>query len=52
VLNFRESWERTKADCPGIDQGKRYDRDEIEALLDIQCEEKTLTRKVLTMRRW
>ena len=44
MLNFRESWEMGKTECPGMDQGKLYTLSEIEAFLDSQSEEKILTR--------
>ena len=50
VLNFRESWERTKAECPGMDQGKLYTLSEIEALLDSQSEESIVTRNAQLLR--
>ena len=52
VLVNRESWERTKTDCPGMDQGKLHDREEIEALLKIQSAEPVLTRKAQIRRGW
>ena len=45
VLDYKKSWERVKMDCPGMDQGKRHDRVEIEALLKLQSEESIVTRE-------
>ena len=51
VLNSKESWERTKSECPGIDRGKLYTYNEIEALLETQSKETILTRNAQILRR-
>ena len=52
VLNFKKSWEKIKAGCPGMDQGKLHKKEEIEALLHIQAAEPVLTRKAQNTGRW
>ena len=52
VLNFMESWEKTRTTCPGMDQGKLHNREEIEALLNTQSAEKILSRNVKIRRGW
>ena len=44
VLSSKESWERTKQECAGMDQGKLYTQAEINALLDSQAAVKAVTR--------
>ena len=50
ILNCRESWERTKTECPGMDQGKLFTQTEIEALLESQSEGKIVTRNAQDLR--
>jgi Fe-S-cluster containining protein len=44
TLALKESWERTGASCPGIDRGKLFSMDEIEALLKQQKSEPAIIR--------
>jgi hypothetical protein len=50
VVNNRESWERAKEECPGMDQGELHTQVEIEAVLDSQSATKILTRNDKTRR--
>ena len=51
VLDFKDSWERAKISCPGMDQGKLHTHAEITEILNIQAEQKILTRKAQILRR-
>jgi Fe-S-cluster containining protein len=44
IMIFEESWKRTGISCPGVGQGKPHSFEEIEALLEKQESEPTITR--------
>jgi Fe-S-cluster containining protein len=44
VLNSKKAWEAAAGSCPGMNQGKLYSPQEIEALLEQQKSEPAITR--------
>ena len=51
IMAERTIWIRTGMDCPGMNQGQTFTKDEIEEFLKLQDEQPVITRKTLSRSR-